>query len=91
VKRLWIWLVLAALPVSAGLFRVWVHQDLVRLGYQLSEQEAQSRKLRHRVQQLEVQLAAERSPARLLELASQHGFVPPRPDQFVGKARKDGE
>jgi cell division protein FtsL len=77
----WIWAVLLAVtvaaPVSAALFRVWVHQDAVRLGYELSAKEEQRRKVRNELRQLEVELATEKTPSRLSDLARTLGLEPP--------------
>ena len=72
-------------PVSACLFRVWVHQESVRLGYQLSVEERKGRQLEELVKQLELELAAERSPAHLMQLARSLSLRPPEPTQVVGK------
>lgn len=66
-----------AAPVGAALFRVWVHQDAVRLGYELSAKEDQRRKVRNEVRQLEVELASEKTPSRLSDLARTLGLEPP--------------
>ncbi len=66
-----------AAPVGAALFRVWVHQDAVRLGYELSTREEQRRKVRNELHQLEVELAAEKTPSRLADLARTLGLEPP--------------
>ncbi len=66
-----------AAPVSAALFRVWVHQDAVRLGYELSAKEDQRRKVRNELRQLEVELASEKTPSRLSDLARTLGLEPP--------------
>lgn len=72
-------------PVSACLFRVWVHQESVRLGYQLSAEERRAGDLSQLERQLELELAAERSPARLVQLAKTLGLKPPAPTQVIGK------
>ncbi len=72
-------------PVSACLFRVWVHQEAVRLGYQLSSEERRGRELAQLERQLELELAAERSPTHLVHLAKQLGLRAPSPTQVVGK------
>ncbi len=69
--------------VLAALFRVWVYQDAVQLGYRLSEREEERRRLRNEVRQLEVELAAERSPARLKDAARSLGLVPPDARQVL--------
>lgn len=74
-------------PVTAGLFKVWVYQDAVQLGYRLSEREEERKRLRNEVRQLEVELAAERSPPRLSALAKTLGLVPPEARQQLGAVR----
>ncbi len=75
---------LAAMPVSSGLFRVWVHQDAVQSGYSLSAQEHRRELLRASARELEVELAAAHSPARLARLAASLGLKPPAPGQLHG-------
>ena len=82
--RLAIGLALLA-PVAAGLFKVWVHHDSVQVGYQLSEREEQRKRLRNETQQLEVELAAERTPAHLMQLARELGMTPASPEQVPGE------
>lgn len=72
-------------PVSALLFRVWVHQEAVRLGYQLSAEERHANELGQLERQLELELAAERSPTHLVQLAKRLGLKPPAPTQVIGK------
>jgi hypothetical protein len=72
-----------AAPVAAGLFRVWVHQDAVQLGYRLSEREENRKNLRNTLRQLEIELAAERSPAALVAMAQRLKMVPPAPEQMA--------
>ncbi len=72
-----------AAPVAAGLFKVWVFQEAVQLGYRLSEREQQRRKLENQERQLEIELAAERSPAQLLRRAAQLQLSPPAAPQLL--------
>lgn len=83
-KQVFFFVWLAAMPVSAGLFRVWVHQDAVQMGYSLSAQEHRREALRASQRELEVELAAARSPARLARLATTLGLKAPRPAQLRG-------
>jgi hypothetical protein len=69
--------------MAAGLFRVWVHHDAMQMGYALSDEGARRRDLRRHKRQLEVELAAERSPASLARLAKKNGLRPPAPDQVL--------
>jgi len=82
--------VLVAVPVLAGLFRVWVHNDAVQTGYKLSEAETHRKELKRAKQQLEVELAAEKSLDRLTKLAAKLGMSPARPDQLLGAPRAGG-
>jgi cell division protein FtsL len=77
-------------PVVAGLFKVWVYQDAIQLGYRLSEREEERRRLRNDVRQLELELASERAPARLLQLATRLGLAAPTPAQIfdAGEGRR---
>ncbi len=84
LERLAFAVLLAALPVSAALFSVWVHHDKVELGYSLAEANRQRQALRRELQQLEVELAAERSPEQLMRRAVDLGLVAPRPEQVLG-------
>jgi hypothetical protein len=77
------YVVLALLPTSAALFRVYVHQDTVQLGYALSAQERLRDQLQGRLQALQVEVAAARSPARLTTLAQNMGLRPPQVTQVV--------
>ncbi len=78
--RTWLHLVVGSAifiaPVGAALFRVWVHSDVVQTGYRLSEAEKQRTDLRRVKRQLEVELAAEKSPERLTLLANKLGLGP---------------
>lgn len=58
-------------PVSVGLFRVWVHQDVVQLGYKLSKAEKERRKAFAKFEELQVEHAAAKSPARLHQMAEE--------------------
>jgi len=64
-------------PTGAGLFRVWVNQDAVQAGYELSRETRRKRDLKSKLRQLEVEYTAERSPQRLLEISGKLGFAPP--------------
>jgi hypothetical protein len=72
-----------AAPVCAGLFKVWVFQDAVQFGYLLSEQEQSRRRLGNSQRQLEIELAAERSPAQLLKIAKRLELAPPAAHQLL--------
>jgi hypothetical protein len=72
-----------AMPIGAGLFSVWVNQDAVRLGYQLSVEEKERARLQEMVRQLEIERAAERSPEHLLQWAAKLGLMPPASTQVL--------
>ncbi len=78
------------LPVAAGLFRVWVNQDAVQIGYRLSTEMKRRHRLQGQAQELEVELTAERSPERLKRLAAKHGLAPPPPERIFGVNHRRG-
>lgn len=82
--RVTILLIVAALPMASALFRVWVYQDTVRLGYALSAQQQNREVLLARLHELEVEYGAARSPARLVRMAQKLGLQAPQPGQLVG-------
>lgn len=71
-------------PLGAGLFRVWVNQDAVQIGYELSAEVERHRQLEALSEKLEVELAAERSPERLVRLARELGLSAPPPERLFG-------
>ena len=77
-------LCVAAMPVASAMFRIWVSQDTVRLGYALSVQQQAREVLLARLHELEVEQAAARTPARLVQVAQKLGLQPPQPGQLVG-------
>ncbi|MEE8409868.1 MAG: hypothetical protein V3T05_09700 [Myxococcota bacterium] len=81
------WLLIFAVPVAASLFKVWVYHDAVSSGYALSEEVSRRQRLRRETQQLEVELAAERSPERLARIASDLWLTPATPEQIFGASR----
>jgi cell division protein FtsL len=78
------WILVVAAPVTAGLFKVWVHHDAVESGYHLSEEETRRQALQRTLQQLQVELAAERTPEQLERTARKLKMVPPAPEQIFG-------
>lgn len=76
-------MLMAAMPVSASLFRVHIRQDNVQLGYDLSVEERRRDALRAEQQELEVELAAATSPGRLSQLAARLGLRPPQSHQWI--------
>ena len=76
-------LVLVA-PVTVGLFRVWVHQDVVQLGYKLSKAEKQRRTALAKLEELQVEHAAAKSPGRLQKLARELELYQPSPREVYG-------
>ena len=74
-------------PVAAGLFRVWVNQDAVQIGYALSEEASRQRRVADMTQKLELELAAARSPERLASLARKLGLSAPPAERMFGPPR----
>lgn len=75
----WRWLGAWACVVVAGLFRIWVHQDITQVGYAIGREE---RAIRHQEQEraaLEVERAAQRAPAELQTIARGLGLFRPQP------------
>lgn len=71
------------MPVASSLFRIYVRQDAVQLGYELSLGERRRDHLRATLQELEVELAAATSPARLNLMAQRLGLHPPKTGQYL--------
>ena len=78
-------------PVSAGLFRVWVHRENVNLGYALMQETRELDRLRAKLRKLEVELAAEHAPDRLAVLARELGLQAPSPAQGFALGPKGAE
>ena len=66
------------------MFRVWVYQDAVQLGYKLSVEEKRRQTLHRRVREYRLELASERSPARLEWFARQLKLVRPTAEDIFG-------
>ena len=77
----------ACLPVATALFHIWVHQDAIQQGYALSAEETRRSRLRASARELEVEVAAARSPGRLAHLANSLGLHAPVPGQLIGVDR----
>ena len=71
------------LLVGAGLFRIWVYQDVLQIGYQLSAAQQRSNKRQTNLKQLELELAAEKTPKKLIGLADALGLRQPKHWQMV--------
>lgn len=83
------WLLIIAMPASAGLLRIWWQQTNVRLGYALSAAERQQTELRTRLRGLEVALSAQLSPTYLEGLGARLGLQPPTPAQQVSAPSRE--
>jgi cell division protein FtsL len=70
-------------PVAAALFRVWVNQDAVQVGYSLSEATIERRRLLATLRELEVEFAMQSSPEQLERLARPLGLNRASPNQIV--------
>ena len=76
-------LCVTAMPMASAMFRIWVFQDNVRLGYAMSVQQQAREVLLARLHELQVEQAAARTPARLVQIAHKLGLQPPQPGQLV--------
>jgi hypothetical protein len=83
-----LYLALAALPVGTALFKIWVYQDNVRLGYALNYEEKRALQLKTQLYASDAQVAALRSPAMLVAKARALALVAPEPAQLTGTSRK---
>ena len=73
----------AAPVVAAALFFVWTRVTTVRLGYALSRETAAQRRLLAERDGLRLDVAALKSPDRLVKLAAERGLAPPSPDRVL--------
>ncbi len=79
---------LAAALTAVGLIRVSRQHDVLRLGYELSANAEQVRKLRETRRQLELEHATLSSPERVHRLATQLGMTQVTPDRIRVVGRK---
>jgi len=76
--------VLGLLLVILCLARVWLHLQVINVGYELSATRRVVSRLEHRKNELRIELATLRAPERLSELASERlQMVPPERGQVV--------
>lgn len=73
-------IVLAALVTTLAIAQIARRHDVVRAGYELSQETQTLEELRARHRDLEVEHAMLTDPSRLRELATQLGMVPAQPD-----------
>ena len=67
-----------ALPPAAGVMaNIWIHGELVRTGYRITDQEQNLAELQRRQRQLELELSRESSPARVEARARELGMIEP--------------
>lgn len=88
VRPVVIALVIAAIClVTAGVIRVKRQHEVLSLGYQLSKNSEEVRRLRETKRQLELEHATLSSPDRIRRLATQLGMTTVAPDKIrvVGK------
>lgn len=78
--------VLAIVPSAASLARVYVRQDCLAQGYQLSVQQQRRDTLRAQLRRAELERARGRGPAALTQMARALKLGPPRPGQNLGAA-----
>jgi cell division protein FtsL len=77
-------LVLGAALVFLSMLQVWLRLQVMHLGYELSAARKMQLRLEHEQQELEVELATLRDPARLGEVARRRlGMTEPGKGQVV--------
>ncbi len=74
--------------LGAGLFRVWVNQDAVQMGYELSAEARRSYRLRNEIKKFRVELAVLKSPERLNAYAAKIGLRAPTSAQIYAHAQR---
>ena len=80
VRRL---LVLGSFLVLACIAHVWLRLQVIRLGYDLSAARAMELRLEHEQQELEIEVATLRDPARIERNARKLGMTAPRAGQVT--------
>ena len=80
VRRL---LVLGSFLVLACIAHVWLRLQVIRLGYDLSAARAMQLRLEHERQELEIEVATLRDPARIERNARKLGMTAPRAGQVT--------
>lgn len=83
MKR-WLPLWIVALMVLMAIGTVWLRLSIVRTTYAIDQTDRQMRALQQAREQMDLKLAAFRSPRRLELIArSKFGLAPPRSEQIV--------
>jgi cell division protein FtsL len=77
-------LVVALAFIGCSLFYVWSHQQIVSLGYEISQAIGEEQELLQENKKLRLELAALKAPRRIERMASQElGLVTPQKDQLI--------
>ena len=74
--------IVAAMATAVGVVRVARQHEVLRLGYELSQQSEQVRKLREARRRLALEHATLSTPARIGRLATQLGMTRVAPDRI---------
>ncbi len=77
-------LVLAVVFIACSLFYVWSHQQIISLGYEISQAGREEQELLQENKKLRLDLAALKSPGRIERIASRElGLVSPKKEQLI--------
>ncbi len=77
IRELLVVLALALPPAVGVMANIWIHGELVRTGYQITDQEQNLAELQRRQRQLELELSRESAPARVEARARELGMIEP--------------
>lgn len=81
IRELLIVLALALPPAAGVLANIWVHGEVVNVGYTISEQERRLSEFERRQRRLELELSQESSPAKVEVRARDLGMIEPALEQ----------
>ena len=77
-------LAVALVCVACSLFYVWWHQQIISLGYELSQKSQEEQVLQKENKKLRLELAALKSPKRIESMALKElGFVNPQKEHLI--------
>lgn len=77
-------LVVGLVFIGCSLFYVWSHQQIIALGYEVSQATREEQDLMQENKKLRLELAALKSPGRIERMALQElGLVSPQKEQLI--------
>jgi len=77
-------LVVALAFIGCSLFYVWSHQQVISLGYEISQAAREEQELLQENKKLRLELAALKAPSRIEKMASRElGLINPQKEQMI--------